>query len=73
MSDELRPPCWPAGCPCPNPCAAALHDRVIYAKTPLHGPWEGWRLAGRVLVSPRRDRVTVDDLGGLLTRRALGL
>lgn len=69
---EHRPPCWPLGRPCPNPCAAALHDRVVYGKTPLYGPWQGWRLAGRVLVSPVRDRVTCDDLAALLMRRTLG-
>ena len=70
---QLRPPCWPKGRPCPNDCARDLHARVVYGSTPLYGPWSGWRFAGRVLVSPERDRVTCDDLRALLMRRALGI
>lgn len=64
-----RPPCWPAGKPCPNPCAAALHDRVIHNLTPLHGPWDGWRMAGRELVSPDGDRISPERLRGILWRQ----
>jgi len=65
-----RPPCWPVGQPCPNPCAAAHYERLIYNRTHLAGPWEGWRLAGRFLVSPEGDRITPERLRGLLWRQA---
>lgn len=45
-----RPPCWRDG-RCPNDCARALHNRVVYNITPLHGPWAGWRMAGTRLVN----------------------
>lgn len=62
-SDQtLRPPCWPAGKPCPNRCAAQLHDRVVYGTTPLYGPWAGWRIAGDTLVTPGRLRAPVATL-----------
>lgn len=64
--DHERPPCWPHGRPCPNPCARALHERVVYGTTPLHGPWRGWRIAGEQLVTPDRDRVTPEQLRRLL-------
>lgn len=57
-----RPPCWPADQPCPNACAAALHERITYGKTPLYGPWAGWRLGGqqeepgRLVMLPARER-----------------
>ncbi len=68
MNSPHRPPCWPAGKPCPNPCAAALHDRIVYGVTPLHGPWSGWRLAGQRLVSPHREWVAPHLLDRILYR-----
>ena len=61
-----RPPCWPKGCPCPNPCAAALYRRVIWNETPLAGPWTGWRMAGVRLVSPQREWTTPRELDRFL-------
>lgn len=61
-----RPPCWPEGCPCPNSCARALHERVVYGTTPLYGPWRGWRIAGDVLVSPDRDRIKPAQLRAMI-------
>jgi hypothetical protein len=66
--DLIRPPCWPRGIQCPNPCAAEHHDRVIYNKLYLHGPWAGWRFAGRDLVSPDGDRISVERMKGLIWR-----
>lgn len=63
-----RPPCWPAGQPCPNECAAALHDRTVYNRQHLGGPWAGWRMAGRELVSPDGDRISPERMRGLLWR-----
>jgi len=37
----------------------------------LGGPWAGWRMAGRVLVSPDGDRITPERLRGLLWRHTL--
>ncbi|WP_202843423.1 DUF3653 domain-containing protein [Luteimonas saliphila] len=36
---------------------------------PLHGPWDGWRLAGRELVGPDGDRISPERLRGLLWRQ----
>lgn len=74
-----RPPCWPDGQPCPNSCAQALYERDVYGKQYLTAQWQGWRLAGRVLVSPDGDRISPERLRGILfaesmrTRRRAGL
>ncbi|WP_230938693.1 DUF3653 domain-containing protein [Xanthomonas translucens] len=34
----------------------------------LHGPWAGWRLAGRDLVAPSGERIAERRLRGLLWR-----
>lgn len=65
-----RPPCWPVGQPCPNPCAAAHYERLIYNRQHLGGPWAGWRMAGRELVSPDGDRISPERMRGLLWRQA---
>lgn len=63
---ERRPPCWPAG---PNPCALTHADHVLRNHVALYGPWKGWRLAGRELVAPSGERLTVERLRGLLWRQ----
>ncbi|MCC8484903.1 hypothetical protein VDG62_15475 [Xanthomonas campestris pv. raphani] len=72
MSDtynlDRRPPCWPAGTPCPNNCAHDLHRRVVSNHVELTGPWAGWRLAGRDLVAPGGERIPERRLRGLLWR-----
>ena len=69
-----RPPCWPVGEPCPNPCALAHHAHVVHNHVELAGPWAGWRLAGRDLVGPgnRRSapRISIDRLRGLMWAEA---
>lgn len=67
-ADLARPPCWPAGQQCPNLCAAELHDRLTRNHVNLHGPWSGWRLAGRDLVAPTGERLNPERLRGLLWR-----
>ena len=71
---ERRPPCWTFGEQCPNACARAHYERVVHNHTELHGPWTGWRLAGRDLVGPgnRRSapRISVERLRGLLWAEA---
>ena len=54
--------CW--HCQAEHP--EAHHERIVYNKTPLYGPWTGWRMAGRELVSPEGDRINPGRLAGLL-------
>ena len=42
------------------------YRRVVHNHTPLHGPWAGWRMAGRDLVSPDGYRITAYRLRGFL-------
>jgi len=44
----------------------AHHERGVHNVTPLFGPWAGWRMAGRHLVSPDGDRITSRRLIGIL-------
>jgi len=44
------------------------HDRVVHNKTHLHGPWAGWRMAGKDLVSPDGARVSPTRMRGILFR-----
>lgn len=55
---------------CKNETTAAHVDRVIYNKMPLYGPWAGWRMAGRDLIAPDRQRISPERLRGLLFREA---
>lgn len=64
MDHEPRP-CHKLG-KMPNECAAAHFRRVIDNHMPLHGPWAGWRMAGRDLVSPEGDRINARRLSGIL-------
>lgn len=47
------------------------YERVVHNKTALYGPWTGWRMAGRFLVAPDRDRITPERLRGLLWHETL--
>lgn len=67
---NLHPPCWRSGSPCPNACAAAYYQRIVYNKTPLHGPWSGWRMAGQRLVSPHKDWIAPHLLDRMLWRES---
>jgi Phage protein. len=67
-ASDHRPPCWPAGTPCPNACAAQVRDQVTRNHVRLHGPWAGWRLAGRELVSPDGVRMSAERVRGLAWR-----
>ncbi|MCD9096523.1 DUF3653 domain-containing protein [Luteimonas fraxinea] len=44
------------------------YDRIVHNRCSLHGPWRGWRLAGRDLVSPEGTRLTPERLKGLAFR-----
>lgn len=48
----------------------AHYRRVVENHTALHGPWTGWRMAGRDLVAPDRQRISPERLRGLLFREA---
>lgn len=65
----VRPPCWPVGKPCPNACARAYYHELVDNHRTLTGPWTGWRLAGRDLISPDRQRINPQRLRGLLFRQ----
>ncbi|WP_342315405.1 DUF3653 domain-containing protein [Lysobacter sp. FW306-1B-D06B] len=66
-----RPPCWIEGQPCPNECAAADYQRRVLNQLELTGPWQGWRLAGRDLVSPDGQRISPERLRGLIFRQSM--
>lgn len=44
------------------------HDRVVHNKTPLHGPWAGWRMAGKDLVAPDGSRISPTRMRGIMFR-----
>lgn len=69
LIDTEPRPCHQIGTK-PNACAAQHYNRVTYNDVALHGPWEGWRLAGRNLVAPDRQRISPERLRGLLFRQA---
>lgn len=52
---------------CKAETTASHYDRTVYNVTPLYGPWEGWRMAGRYLVAPgKAGRLTPERLAGML-------
>lgn len=51
-----------------NDCSAALYDAQVHNRIDLTGPWVGWRLRGRELVSPDGQRMSPQRLIGLLWR-----
>lgn len=60
------PRCWH----CHAETPAEHYERIVYGKEALHGPWEGWRLAGRYIVGPHGNRITPERLRGLLWAEA---
>jgi hypothetical protein len=63
----IRPPCLNPGAPL-NDCAAALYAAQVHNHVDLTGPWAGWRLRGRDLVTPDGQRISPQRLAGLLWR-----
>ncbi|WP_312368770.1 DUF3653 domain-containing protein [Stenotrophomonas sp.] len=63
---DNRPPCWKPGTQCPNNCARDHYKRIVDNHVSLTGPWAGWRLAERDLVSPTGERISERRLRGLL-------
>ncbi len=70
LSDTEPRPCHALGTQ-PNACALAHYRRVVENHVYLSGPWAGWRLAGRDLVAPDRQRINPERLRGLLMRQAM--
>lgn len=64
-----RPPCWAEGAQCPNSCAQALYEREVNNHVQLAGQWQGWRLAGRDLVSPAGERISPERMRGIMWRQ----
>ena len=63
-----RPPCWPSDGSRPNACTLAHADHILRNHVELRGPWAGWRLAGRELVSPDGLRLSAERLRGIAWR-----
>lgn len=52
---------------CKAETSASHYDRVVNNLTPLYGPWDGWRMAGRFLIAPGKGcRITPERLTGML-------
>ena len=51
--------------PTPEEMAARIYALMVRNHTPLYGPWNGWRMAGRELVDPDGTRFTPQRLRGL--------
>lgn len=49
-----------------SPCLRSLYDWKVYGNGPLHGQWEGWRIAGRDLVAPGGRRISINELYALM-------
>lgn len=59
------PPCLKPG-EALNACARAVYAFEVNSTADLSGEWAGWRLRGRVLISPDGDRISPARLRGLL-------
>lgn len=57
--------------PTPEEALCFMADAMLYQRIDLTGPWQGWKLRGRVLVSPDGDRVPVERLRGMLFTESL--
>lgn len=68
-ASNFRPPCWPENQQCPNHCTEQVRDQIVRNYVRLHGPWAGWRLVGRDLVSPEGIRMSAERLKGLAWRQ----
>lgn len=57
--------------PTPDEAMRFMYDAVVLSRIDLAGEWAGWKIRGRVLVSPDGDRVPVERLRGLLFTESL--
>jgi hypothetical protein len=68
MNQSGTPPCVSRGSAL-NACARAVQEWTVRAVGALHGPWQGWRLAGRWLVTPDGVRLSPERVRGLAWRQ----
>jgi hypothetical protein len=54
--------CWH----CHQESSGAHYERVVENRTPLYGPWEGWRMSGPYLIAPGK-------AGRIMPARLLGI
>ena len=54
---------------CHQQTTESEYARVVHNKTPLYGPWTGWRMAGPWLVAPDGTRFTPERLRGMAWRQ----
>lgn len=47
-----------------------MADALVYQRLDFTGPWHGWKMRGRDLVSPDGDRLSPERLRGLAWRQA---
>lgn len=60
-----KPRCVAAGIGV-SPCLRSVYDWTVYGNGPLHGEWEGWRIAGRDLVAPGGGRISMNEVAALV-------
>lgn len=51
-----------------NPCAARLYQEKVLGHVDLAADWAGWKLRGKILISPDGDRINPERLRGILFR-----
>lgn len=57
----------------PEAAMRFLFELQVHNKIDLSGPWSGWKLRGRYLVSPSGDRLSPQRVEGLAWRDAMEL
>ena len=63
-----KPRCVAAGLGV-SPCLRSVYNWTVYGNGPLHGEWEGWRIAGRELVAPGGRRISIGEIEAVLRER----
>lgn len=63
-----KPRCVSAGLGV-SPCLRSVYNWKVYGNGPLHGEWEGWRIAGRDLVAPGGRRISIGEIEAILRGR----
>lgn len=54
--------------PTPQEALNFMFEATVYQRIDFTGPWQGWRLRGRDLVSPDGDRISPERLKGIAWR-----
>lgn len=60
-----KPRCVAAGLGV-SPCLRGVYNWTVYGNGPLHGEWQGWRIAGRDLVAPGGRRISLGEIESML-------